>query len=85
MAINVEERLSQLDSLNCFIENSREKCTSILSILGWDVDTLREQVSYKNCVLYVCGSEVLVNVLLKRNVKIQRSSIRPETSVGFGQ
>ena len=58
MAINVEERLAQLDSLNCFIDNSREKFTSILSILGWDVSTLREQVSYKNCVLCVCGSEV---------------------------
>jgi hypothetical protein len=58
MAINVEERLAQLDSLNCFIENSREKFTSILSILGWDVDTLRQQVSYKNCFLYVCDSEV---------------------------
>lgn len=58
MAINVEERLAQLDSLNCFIENSREKFTSILNVLGWDVDNLREQVRYKNCVLYVCGSEV---------------------------
>jgi len=46
----MEERLAQLDSLNCFIENSREKFTSILNILGWDVDTLREQVGYKNCV-----------------------------------
>jgi len=58
MAINVEERLAQLDSLNCFIENTQEKFTSILSILGWDVDTLRDQVGYKSCVLYVCGSEV---------------------------
>jgi hypothetical protein len=57
MDINVEERLAQLDRLNYFIENSRQKYASILSILGWDVDTLREQVSYKKCVLYVCGSE----------------------------
>ena len=58
MAINMEECLAQLDSLNCFIENSREKFTSILSILGWDVDNLWEQVGYKNCVLYVYSSEV---------------------------
>jgi hypothetical protein len=58
MAINVEERLAQLDSLNRFLENSREKFTSILSILGWDVDNLRQHVSYTNCVLYICGSEV---------------------------
>lgn len=50
MDINVEERLAQLDGLNRFLENSREKFTSILSILGWDEDNLREHVSYKNCV-----------------------------------
>jgi hypothetical protein len=58
MAINVEERLAQLDSLNCFIESSREKFTCVLSILGWDVDNLREKVSSKNYILYVCGSKV---------------------------
>jgi hypothetical protein len=58
MAINVEERVAQLDSLEHFIESSREKFTSVLGILGWDADSLREKVSYKNWVLYVCGYKV---------------------------
>ena len=78
MAINVEERLAQLDSLNCFIENSREKFASILSILGWDVDTLREQVGYSNCVLYVCGCEVCSKCITESKRQNPASSIKPE-------
>lgn len=99
MAINVEERIAQLDSLNSFIESSREKFTSILSILGWDVDNLREKVSYKDCALYCTYAAVMwfVNICLLLtvpwlmnsvpNITTQRSAIKPErqTSVGISQ
>lgn len=44
MAVNIEERRAQLDALNDFIENTQKKLTSILSILGWNAEKLREKV-----------------------------------------
>jgi hypothetical protein len=46
MAINIEERRAQLDSLSTFIENAQKKLTTVISILGWDAEKLREKVSY---------------------------------------
>ncbi|XP_021934823.1 splicing regulatory glutamine/lysine-rich protein 1-like isoform X2 [Zootermopsis nevadensis] len=43
MAVNIEERRAQLDALNDFIENTQKKLTSILSILGWNAEKLREK------------------------------------------
>jgi hypothetical protein len=44
MAVDLEERMTQLNSLNDFIDNSRKKITTILSILGWDEDSIRQKV-----------------------------------------
>jgi hypothetical protein len=45
MAINIGERRAQLDSLNDFIENAQKKLSSVLNILGWNAEKLREKVS----------------------------------------
>jgi hypothetical protein len=44
MAVDLEERLTQLNRLNDFIHNSRKKITTILSTLGWDEDNIRQKV-----------------------------------------
>jgi hypothetical protein len=51
MDINIEERMAQLDDLHEFIENSRLKIASVLSVLGWDANNIREKVNYEYCVL----------------------------------
>jgi hypothetical protein len=53
MAVNSEDRMTELRSLNDFIDNSRKRITSILSFLGWDEDTLKQKVRLMFCVLYV--------------------------------
>jgi hypothetical protein len=51
MAVDLEERMTQLNRLNDFIDNSRKKISTILSTLGWDEDNIKQKVCYAFCVL----------------------------------
>lgn len=74
MAVDLEERMTQLKRLNDFIDNSRKKITTILSTLGWDEGNIRQKVCLaflRFLCVYICYiiSSLLVGLWYQFHVK----------------